>query len=456
MRARLFVVFLVPLTCVMLVLSGAYAWSVSRSVQQEFTNQQLTDLSYFVVSSRHALRTSNPGLVESEMARYAELYNSEIAVLDRTGAVWASGGMSTATLDEETAAQVTLALSGRRSEMVQAVLPWSAGEAIVVEPIFDDGSVIGAVMISASAEGPRGEVLSQWTVLIIVVLVVVALLVFAVFRLASWVLQPMRRVDQAMLSIEQGDMDARIDDDTGPPEMRRMIRVFNGMAEEIERVVSRQQEFVLNASHELRNPLGALTVRIESLVTGLDDSWGEDVEQTREEVRRMTRILDTLLVMAKSGQKDSSFALVDLAQLASSRASAWFETAAQSGVTFRVLGPTSVMSITDRTTVESALDAVLDNAVKFAPAGSTIDVTVRFDGGCSITVRDHGPGLDPDDLARATERFWRNPRDQNVPGSGLGLAIATDLLTSLGGAVHVVAADGGGLAVSLHLPGGEL
>ena len=84
MRARLFVVFLVPLTFVLLALGGAYAWSATRSIQQEFTHQQLTDLSYFATNARQALRASNPGIVESEIERYAELYDSEVAVLDRT------------------------------------------------------------------------------------------------------------------------------------------------------------------------------------------------------------------------------------------------------------------------------------------------------------------------------------------------------------------------------------
>lgn len=446
--------FLVPLTFVLLALGGAYAWSATRSIQQEFTHQQLTDLSYFATNARQALRASNPGIVESEIERYAELYDSEVAVLDRTGAVWASGGMQGTTLTDEASAQVALALSGRRSETPLTLLPWSVGEAVVVEPVFDDGNVIGAVMISAAADAPRGQILSQWIGLIAALLGVVAMLIFAVFRLASWVLQPMRRVDQAMVAIEQGEMDARISDDTGPPEMRRMIRVFNDMAEEIERVVSRQQEFVLNASHELRNPLGALALRVESLAAGLDESWEGDIEATREEGRRMSRILDTLLVMAQSGQKDSPFVPVDLAELAADRVDAWRDIAAEKQVSFSLSRPHRVMSMTDRTSVESAFDAILDNAVKFAPPGTDIDVTVSAGDECRIAVRDRGPGLGTEDVARATDRFWRNPRDQNVPGSGLGLAIATDLLAVLGGRVQVAAPSDGGLEVSLRLPGG--
>lgn len=450
---------MVPLVGILLVLGGAYAWSVARSVQQEFFNQQLGDLSYFVTSARQALRADNPSMFESEAERYGELFGTQVAVVDRTGSLWASGGEELELSGEDASAQIGLALSGRRSELAPTALPWSLGESVVVEPVFDDGNAIGAVVISASVEVPRGEILRHWVVLVTVSALVTALLFFAVLRLATWVLKPMRRVDSAMVAIEQGDMEARIDDDTGPPEMRRMIRVFNRMAGQIERVVARQQEFAMNASHELRNPLGALLLRVEYLATGLDEGWSDDVEKTREEGRRMARILDTLLSMARGGRGDSPFAVVDLTELAAGRARAWEDAALQREVRLDFMGEQgggAVLSLTDRTAVESALDAVIDNAVKFSPRGAAIELATARDGdGCLISVRDHGPGLAPDELDRVTSRFWRSPRDQNVPGSGLGLAIATDLLEAMNGEVRVTTPSDGGLMVALKLPAGD-
>lgn len=456
MRARLLVVLLAPLIIILLALGSAFAWTISRSIQQDFLSQQLGDLSYFATGARHALRADNPGIVESEIERYSELYDAEIAVIDRGGTIWASGTRRVH-VTEEVATKTALALSGRRSEAPQTVLPWSLDEAVMLEPVFDDGGVIGAVLITTSTDGPRNKILTYWGLLFAASIVIVLLLVYSVSKLASWVLKPMRRVDQAMAAIEHGDMDARISDDTGPPEMRRMIRVFNEMADEIERVVSKQQEFVLNASHELRNPLGALTLRVESLATGLDESWEQEIEETREEGRRMSRILDTLLFMARTNKKDSSFAPVDLAELAADRAGAWRVAAGGKRLRLELDAASEAVCFTDRTAVESALDAVLDNAVKFAPEGTAIELTVRMVGGEFVLgVRDYGPGLDPSEASHATGRFWRSPRDQNVPGSGLGLAIATDLLAVLGGRVQVTTLDSGGLLVELCLPGGEL
>lgn len=443
------------MTIILLALGGAYGWSVARSIQQQVSSQLLSDLSYFTTGANQALRAGDPAMIESELRRYGKLYDAQVVVYDRSGTTWAASTQRPRT-DDATAGQVGLALSGRRGEPVGEVLPWAAGETIIVEPVFDEGGVIGAVRLSASTDGPRRAILTQWAALTAVSLLIIAGLMWAVFRLASWVLRPLLRLDTAMAAIEHGEMGARIDDDTGPPEVRRMVRMFNQMAEEIERVMTRQQEFVMNASHELRNPLGALLLRVEYLATGLDEGWVDDIENAREEGRRMTRILDTLLNVARDGKSDSAFVAVDLAALVAERANAWQERAADMWVVFHTHRDPDAFSVTDRMAVETALDAIVDNALKFAPRGSVIDLAVA--AGVAehvITVRDRGRGLEPEQLEQATGRFWRSPQDQNVPGSGLGLAIASDLLEALGGRLELSSPAGGGLQVALALPVSE-
>ncbi|WP_017792226.1 sensor histidine kinase [Leucobacter salsicius] len=470
MKTRLIALFLVPLVAILLLLGGAYAWTSARGVAQEFTNQQLDDLNYFLVSARQALTTGNTKILAGEMARYSELYGTQITVYDRSGSRLVARGSQPGTnpgsrpgeylAPKELTAQIDLALSGRRSEAVPPALPWATGTDTVVEPVYADGRVIGAVSISAGLEGPRAQVVTQWLVLAAAGLVLIVVFIFVILRLVRWVLRPMLRVDHAMAAIEQGEINARIADDTGPPEMQRMIRMFNSMADEIERVIVRQQEFAMNASHELRNPLGALLLRVEYLATGLDETWEPDVEKTREEGQRMARILDTLLTMARTQRRDVALAPVDLGEVARDRVAAWRDVANERGIRFNVRAgerpgapPRPVRVVTDRTSIESALDGVIDNALKFAPHASTIEVTAAYgEGRCVLSVRDHGPGLTEDEISHVTERFWRSTRDQNVAGSGLGLAIASDLLRALGGSVTVTSPTGGGLEVSLLLP----
>ncbi|MBO9626961.1 MAG: HAMP domain-containing histidine kinase [Microbacterium sp.] len=455
MRARLVVVFLAPLIALMLVLGSAAGWGAARSIQQGFYASQLGDLGYFVTSARQGLLSGSTTVFEGEAKRYREVYGVEVAVFDLSGSVWASSGGGPAAAEHDQTEKVRLALSGRRAEPPATVLPWEMTDIVLVEPVFDDGDVIGAVLLAADADAPRAAIGQQTLILVAVVLAAIGLGVLLVFLLARWVLSPVRRLDDAMVAIEHGEMDARVAEDTGPPELRRMTRVFNGMAGEIERTMARQQEFALNASHELRNPLNALLLRVEHLATGLGPEWDGDVEETREEGRRMARILETLLGLARKGRVDSAFSAVDLATVAARRAEAWRDVAAQRGVTLRASAAAPVMSVTDRMIVESALDAVIDNAVKFSPEGGLVEIdTDRRDDVCMITVRDHGPGLPADQAASATDRFWRSASSDDVPGSGLGLAIASDLLDSIDGGITVTPAEGGGLAVTLLVADG--
>lgn len=448
-------VFLVPLVGVLLVLGGAYAWSAARSIQQEHISELLGDVAYFVTSARQALRSGSPELVTGEAERYFQLYGTRVLVVDRSGTPWAYGGDEPVVLDESTTAQIQLALAGRWGELPQPALPWALTDSVMVEPVLDNGDAIGAVVVTSSVDVAREAILEQWALLLGGAILATSIGLVVVHRLANWVLRPVRRVDLAMEAIERGDVEARIADETGPPELRSMILIFNRMAEEIERVMSRQQEFALNASHELRNPLSALLVRVEYLSTGLDEDWERDIEETREEGRRMTRILDTLLNLARSSQRGAAVDLVDVAEIIRNRVEAWRQVALQSGVTLEVDGDAVVRCVTDRTILESALDAVIDNALKFSPSDTRVLVSVsNATEGCEIVVRDYGPGVEPDELAHLTDRFWRSPRSRTMPGSGLGLAIATDLLHSIGGTLRVESPDNGGLAVHLHLTSG--
>lgn len=455
MRTRLVVVFLVPLIGVLCALGGAYAWSVARNAQQEFYADRLGDVSYFVTSARQSLRSGDATVIEGEAVRYHELYGAKIAIVDRSGTPWVAVGMPAKVLDDETNDRVQLAISGRRGEMPQPMLPWLITETALVEPVFDDGDVIGAVVLSSNMEALRATIARQWTLLAVASVLAIAAGLLLINRLASWVLQPVRRVDEAMAAIEQGHMEARIADDTGPPELRRMIALFNRMANEIERVVSKQQEFALTASHELRNPLNALLLRVELLAMELDEEWEGDIEAIREEGRRMTQILETLLGLARSGRGGSAFVPVHLAELLERRVDAWQQVARGERVRFELRGPADVVAVTDAIVLESAFDAVVDNALKYSPPGSKIEVLVHDrEEHFEIEVRDHGPGVDREDLAKMTDRFWRGEGSESKPGTGLGLAIATDLLVSVGGQLSVDSPPNGGLVVTFHLPRG--
>lgn len=107
----------------------------------------------------------------------------------------------------------------------------------------------------------------------------------------------------------------------------------------------------------------------------------------------------------------------------------------------------------DPVTLSSALDAVIDNAVKFTPEDECVEVTVVADGDIStVVVTDNGPGLTDEELARVGDRFWRSGRHQNIKGSGLGLSISRTLLAAGGGSISYDRHEPHGLTVTVSVP----
>lgn len=144
---------------------------------------------------------------------------------------------------------------------------------------------------------------------------------------------------------------------------------------------------------------------------------------------------------------------MDLTALVLARVDAWQPLAARRGVRLACGTPPPARGWADPIGVGSALDAVLDNAVKFSPADGTVAVTLQVrKHEVAITVADSGPGLTEEELARVGDRFWRSARHQNVDGSGLGLSIARTLLLAGGGSLEFAAAEPTGLAVTLIVP----
>lgn len=448
MRARLVVVLTIPLVLVSLVLGAAYVVSAARSAQQELFLDRLGDASYLVVSARQSLTADDPSIVAGDLQRYGEVYGIGAAVLDQAGETWATNGLDINSIEER-----FTALAGRRSGLSEKLLPWDFGTLVVAEPVFEGGDLVGAVVTASGTERLAQYVWAHWGALMTGGLLVLGLSLLVANRLASWVLRPVRAVDGAMAEMRDGHMEARIPESGGPPELRQVITQFNRMAEKVEQLMHKQQEFVANASHELRNPLNALLLRVEALALAPPEDRAEEIEHVRSEGRRMARILDALLMLARDQDLVTDAQPVEIRALVARRVRGWEAIAVDLGVELTMSGADEVWARVDEIVVESAFDAVADNAVKFAPPGTAVEVAVtRNDETAEISVRDHGRGLRPEELAKVTDRFWRSPTHSGVRGSGLGLAIASELLTSCGGSLDVSAADGGGLLVRLRVP----
>jgi signal transduction histidine kinase len=235
--------------------------------------------------------------------------------------------------------------------------------------------------------------------------------------------------------------------------LRRLARSFNAMADNVADALGRQRAFVAQASHQLRNPLTALRIRVDNLADHVDVAGRDEHRETLDEVDRLALILDGLLALASADRGQHGCQVVDAAIVADQRVAAWQPLAERREITLRRTGVARADARSVATAVDQALDALIDNALKFAGPGATVLVDVKLgDGSVEIDVVDDGPGLSAEERRLAAERFWRAPRAQNVDGAGLGLPIVAVLAEVSGGGLSLLPVSPHGLDAKLTFP----
>lgn len=224
----------------------------------------------------------------------------------------------------------------------------------------------------------------------------------------------------------------------------------------IREAMRRQREFAADASHELRTPLAIVRGSVEDLRRNADQpvaGVGHALEDIETEVDRMRAMVDDLLLLARtdSGVVELTMAPVDLAAIALDAADGLLPSAERRDVRIEV-DAEPVPTTGDSARLRQLVTILVDNALRHAPAGSTVEVAVHpVDGSGSIRVRDHGPGFRPDDLPHVFDRFWR-AADAPPGGTGLGLSIAAWVAERHGGSVAASNAPDGGAVLEVRLP----
>jgi two-component system phosphate regulon sensor histidine kinase PhoR len=222
---------------------------------------------------------------------------------------------------------------------------------------------------------------------------------------------------------------------------------------ELRRLATVRQEFVANLVHELKTPLTSLRLAAESL---LGDPAESDRKRFADRVVKesdlLTKIIDNLRqlgeIEARSMAVDATE--FDLGELVR-------ESVARLGIDRPVNSdiPADLTITTDRPKLVQALDNLMDNAAKFSPPGTAIDVHAEIVGSeVRISVRDHGPGISPEHWSRVFERFYKvdRARPREAGGFGLGLAITKHLVQVLGGRIWTETAHDGGQVFTIALP----
>jgi two-component system, OmpR family, sensor histidine kinase MprB len=263
-------------------------------------------------------------------------------------------------------------------------------------------------------------------------------------------LAPVRRLTRAAEKVtETGDLSERIEMD-GDDEISRLAASFNAMLAALEEAARSQRQLVSDASHELRTPLTSLRTNIEVLARDrkmADDEREKLLNDVVSQLSEMTALVTELVELARGETQPQTAEDVRLDLLVGEvveRAQRDFPQ-----VEFVTdLQPSELHGVPH--TIARAVSNLLDNAAKWSPPGGKVEVRVS-DG--QVSVRDHGPGIDEDDLPYVFDRFYRAPAARKLPGSGLGLAIVKQVAEAHGGGVGAERAADGGTLMRLRLSG---
>ena len=307
-----------------------------------------------------------------------------------------------------------------------------------------------AVQVGLRLDGIESVLASLRWILLVVSLVGVAIAV----GLGRWIAgSAMRPVSRLMIATEHvagtHDLHERIAE-PGTDELGRLAHSFNRMLEALDASEHLQRQLVADASHELRTPLSSLRTNIEVLALGHGLSDGDRerlLGSLTGEVERLSRLVADLIDLARGDEPlEPLFEETRLDELA--EASVDVARAHYPGLRIELAArPCLVRGDPGR--IRRAIDNLLDNAGKWSPTGG--EVEVRVEAG-EVSVRDHGPGVEPADRPHVFDRFWRAPTARSTPGSGLGLAIVQQVARANGGQVRLESPADGGSRFVLRLP----
>jgi two-component system, OmpR family, sensor kinase len=317
-------------------------------------------------------------------------------------------------------------------------------------PIAIDGAVRGHMVVTQLMSPARAEIDRAVGLMALACLLVIMVVAAGGYLAMGRALRPLRAVTETAQAIQETDLSRRIEV-TGSDEVAQLSRTFNAMVGRLDRAFASQQAFLSDVGHELRTPI--------TIVRGHLELLGDDPVERREtvalvtdELDRMNRMVNDLLVLARAEQPDFlQPAEVDIAAM---MADVYAKATALGPREWRLGTVDPVTALADGQRLTQALMQLAQNAVQFTRDGDRIELSAGVDDGTlRLAVADTGAGLKPDDRERIFERFGRaEPGRQRIEGAGLGLAIVAAIARAHHGDVAVDSEPGAGATFTVLLP----
>jgi signal transduction histidine kinase len=326
-------------------------------------------------------------------------------------------------------------------------------------PIIWQGERIGVMLYIVSVQDMADSLIAMQDQMILVFIVIGLSEVILSLIFSRIITKPITSLTAVIERMSKGDLHARVNV-TGGIEMARLSEAFNQMSEKLEHVNETRNQFVSNASHELKTPLSTMKILLESMIyepTMEEGTRHEFLVDINKEIDRLTAITSDLLTLVKSDSGElklrrESFrfgeTILDVAKRLEPLAN-------ERKLAMDVSVANDIIIFADKGKMSQVVYNLLENAIKYTPAGGSIELTLKRNAKSAVLkVTDTGIGIPESDIEKVFERFYRvdKARARTTGGSGLGLSIVKQIVMLHDGDITVASKEGKGSTFAVTLP----
>ncbi|WP_179166681.1 HAMP domain-containing sensor histidine kinase [Streptomyces sp. CB03238] len=470
MTRRLLLSYLTVALLVLLCLEVPLGIVYSRAEQQRATQAAEDEAESLAAYAAVSLEGNRTEALNDRVAHCAQRIGGEVFVFDARGRLTASSRSLAPDEARDMAGrrEVRSALRGRAAIDVRTrTVSGGVRVPAAAAPVPLGASRFGAVRVTLPTDTVRERIHGVWLTLAGVGLLALAAVAGVAFGLARWTSRPILELERATARLAEGDLPVRatLATPTGPPEVRRLAVTFNETAARLEHLLESQRAFAGEASHQLKTPLAALRLRLrlDNLEPDVAVHARSGLTAAMTETERLARMVEGLLAMARLDEKAVMRVPVDLDRVALDRLRTWTPVFEARGCRLALGVEHAGQALAVPGAVEQILDNLLSNALRASPPGSVVLVDRRLPRPVRRSPREHrpvwaelhvideGPGMPPEQRARAFDRFWRAPGSTEV-GSGIGLSLVRRLAAACGGNAALEEASRGGIDAVVRLP----
>lgn len=339
----------------------------------------------------------------------------------------------------------------------------SAGDLIIsaAVPITRDRSTVGVIYYQASGADITQYVGQVQGIMAMLALLVVIFIGVVSFIMSGIITEPIRRLTKQLEEMTDENPDRKLEISAGG-EIGTLVSSFNKMTEKIRNQEEKRQEFVSNASHELKTPLSSIKLIADSLLNAPNadrETVEEFLTDMNVQVDRLTRIVNKLLTLTKMDSSSNvarmEFTVMNLSEVCANVVKALRPLAEQKNITLDFFNDGAIYSRIEKDRLWEAVYNILDNSIKYTPQGGKVSMDVgKEDGNAIITVEDNGIGIAPEEMYKIFDRFYRvdKARARETGGTGLGLSIALTAVELHGGNIQVESEEGKGSKFIIIIP----